>query len=159
MLMDHTESKETSVEDLSYECDQCEKEFSHAFIEKSHTCIPVFKYPCEKCSFVAISVAELLDHLDIHFKDEAQCTFCQFITNTIENLKMHVIDQHNDSLKYSQPSVEDTKNKEIQMKSAIVCGQCGLNFESMELCKSHINAHSFKCSECEFESEERSEVN
>lgn len=81
MLVDHTESKAPSKEGLRYRCDRCEKEFSHAFLLKSHSCIPVFKYPCEKCSFVAISVAERLEHLDIHFKEEAQCTFCQFKTN------------------------------------------------------------------------------
>ena len=58
---------------------------------------------------------------------------------------MHVIDKH-------------SEKEDIERESAFICGQCGLNFDSMDLCNSHINSHSFKCYKCEFESDERSEV-
>ena len=62
MLVDHKESKHTIEKELTIDCVRCEKVFSHAFLLKSHSCMPMFKYPCDKCSFVAISVSERLEH-------------------------------------------------------------------------------------------------
>ena len=98
MLVEHKEAKHKSTEEINkektvFECNRCETDFQYGFLLKNHTCIPTFKYPCEICTFVAISVGEILEHMNaIHSKNSTPCSFCEFIAKFSENYIMPVAD-------------------------------------------------------------------
>ena len=66
MLDNHHELKHPTPQETSavrHRCEKCEIDFDDAFIFKSHICIITSKYQCEQCSFTAITLAELLSHM------------------------------------------------------------------------------------------------
>ena len=66
MLEDHKELKNGSKIDSesSLQCERCEQKFPYPFLMKKHACTPVYKYPRERCTFIALGLRELLVHMD-----------------------------------------------------------------------------------------------
>ena len=106
MLVEHKESKHRNSKEWNEEeaikCNRCEKQFKHAFLLKNHTCIPAFKYPCQTCQFVAISVIELLEHMNgVHSKKSTPkapepfpCGSCGLVLATFNLLQDHMNIHH-----------------------------------------------------------------
>ena len=63
----HHESKHLTTQEtkaVKYRCEKCEIDFDDFFIFKSHICIVTSKYQCEQCSFTAVTLVELLSHME-----------------------------------------------------------------------------------------------
>lgn len=48
---------------IKRKCEKCEGEFDAGFIFEAHKCIITSKYHCEQCTFTAVTLAELLEHM------------------------------------------------------------------------------------------------
>ena len=59
-------------------------------------CQPVeYKYPCQMCNFHAITMFELLDHMEkIQANTAVKCSYCEY---KAEDLTNHMISEHGDS--------------------------------------------------------------
>ena len=152
MLAEHKESKHSNPKEMemaSYECDRCEKQFKHAFLLKNHTCIPAFKYPCQVCTFVAISVIELLEHMNgVHSKKSipsknpecVTCPFCKLKAKNLDELKTHFEHIH----------TKKNEQDDIQIRESLNCPKCSFKGPKSELEK-HVKSKHEKhhvCEEC-----------
>ena len=64
LLEDHKEVKHKKNNDkLLTICEGCDKSFPFPFLLKYHFCFPEFKFGCLKCTFIGISMADLLAHV------------------------------------------------------------------------------------------------
>ena len=96
ILEEHMESKHINKEVLpdGLDCDKCEKTFPTKFHHEFHKCKSPYKYPCHICEFSGLSVLEILSHInDDHFK----CKSCNHISNTKEDLDVHIQLIHKDT--------------------------------------------------------------
>ena len=100
MLENHMEAKHKKKDDepKRHQCESCENTFPTLFHVRYHTCTPQFKYPCDKCEFKALSISELLTHVEqTHTKALVQCTYCEFKAKDAADLKTHIVTKHEDS--------------------------------------------------------------
>ena len=101
LLDDHKESKHTTQPEPTVEkrkCEKCEKEFDAGFVFEAHKCIVTSKFQCELCTFKAVTLSELLEHM---------------VTNHAQELKNHLA---------------NVKQPEPEHKKDITCENCGDNF-------------------------------
>ena len=152
MLMEHKESKHTNPEvKLDIECKKCEKSFPYMFHYNAHSCTPVYKYPCEKCNFIAAELSEIVEHMvDIHTGQLLQCSSCDFQVKDKETLDMHVKSVHS-------PDVEDSNKIMYQDKAAeskpeeVKCDQCEFVTKDIPSFINHIRTgHSEEAVACQY---------
>ena len=126
MLENHKESKhankEHSKEEVSsHECRICDTVFQYSFLLKSHACVPAFKFPCGKCSFVGITLGEVLEHMEeVHIMTLILCAQCDFTAQNKNSLEVHMAKKH----KASEKVILEESNSE----SLSACSESGNNF-------------------------------
>ena len=137
--MKHPTPQEAS--DIRHRCEKCEIDFDDAFIFKSHICIITSKYQCERCTFTAITFAELLshmvsehtglvqEHLSQIEKPKAEpskikCDQCAFIADDIPAMITHIRKGHGKvACNYCEETAgttEELKNHMCEMHPEIV---------------------------------------
>ena len=106
----HTESKHSKKSDIlpPNKCDRCEKVFVEMLQFKHHICKPQSKYQCEQCTFAAVSLSELLDHVETkHTNNPAQtisdpsrikCDQCDFTAENVSTFILHIRTEHRHEL-------------------------------------------------------------
>ena len=179
ILEEHMESKHINKEVLpdGLDCDKCEKTFPTKFHHEFHKCKSPYKYPCHICEFSGLSVLEILSHInDDHFK----CRSCNHISNTKEDLDVHIQLIHKDTkidialkdqnalqcdqcaykcrlniqLKKHRNSVHGNNKPIPQSDEPFPCNFCDFVFEHFYLLQEHMKDHhtqpQFTCRYCEF---------
>ena len=121
MLENHIEEKHKKHEPWWHQdkhenhfCERCEKSFPNIFLRKYHNCTPLSKYACDICTFMAITLDELLDHYeDSHTRQRNRCSSCDFKAKDEEELKDHILTQHEDKRKPCPHCVFIAKDEEV----------------------------------------------
>ena len=119
LLDDHKETKHPEIQlpviDTKRRCEKCEKEFEGGFIFDAQKCIFSSKYHCEHCTFTAVTLAELLEHMvEEHTKT---------LKNHLENIK--------------QPKKASPEPTAVPETSGIKCDQCEFLAENVSEMISH----------------------
>lgn len=115
-------------------CTECGKGFStksqlKVHITQIHTNLKPFS--CSFCDKVFSSNANKIVHEKLHSNERYPCEQCDYTTNTIQNLKRHMI-RHQDVYKYT-------------------CATCGQQFKCSGSLKMHQYTHkenNFECEQC-----------
>ena len=115
ILENHIEVKHNvkEVETPRLKCERCENYFGKPFQLKHHSCKVQSKYQCEQCTFLAVTLSELLDHIEVKHprrrnisshmkkpdenpseKSEIKCDQCEFIAEDISVYVKHLITEH-----------------------------------------------------------------
>ena len=82
------------------QCERCEKEFVGIIHFKHHICKPDSKFQCELCEFGAVTIHELLDHMEKEHTNKPssnnriQCYQCPHIAEDGQTLLKHVKNDH-----------------------------------------------------------------
>ena len=119
-ISDNSDSNGMSI---IIKCDKCDKNFSSKFNLRAHE--RKIKYSCEKCQDSFCSRGGLSAHMKTkHGKQELQCSNCDTVFSTKQNLKIHV-----------------------QNQSANPCGQCSAIFCNAHALKGHVYS-DHTCKKC-----------
>ena len=151
MLVTHKESKHTNPEEkLNIECKTCEKSFPYLFHYNEHSCKPIFKYPCEKCKFKAIELAEIVEHVvNVHTGQTFHCSSCDFQAEDKEGLDMHVKCVHTMDIRNVNDAICQSKTEAKVEK--IKCDQCDFVAEESKTFIKHIRTgHSDPTIACQY---------
>ena len=142
------------AEATNHQCERCEETFKHIFVKRHHNCIPKSKYPCPKCDFMAITMHELLTHMeDLHVSSKAihnlKCDRCDYKYNTNEQIRSHI------QIKHETPKVDIDPKEQIVLQ----CDQCDFKCHlNIQLNKHKKAIHKpedlkYKCTFCAFQSD------
>ena len=101
LLEKHHESKHKKRKENiqnPQKCNTCEKIFLEDIFFKYHSCSPDSKFVCQLCKFRAISLFELLTHMENHREKIFSCSQCEFKVQDECDLKQHVVTNHKQTL-------------------------------------------------------------
>ena len=163
MLEDHIELKHSSTKTSPAEkpvfgCDRCEQQFSYSFLLKEHTCQPLFKYPCEMCTFIAVGLIEILEHMDkVHkTKNLVQCPHCDFKAQHNQDLDFHITEKH-DQLADDTVNINEEKSQKSEEEpnkangTGIKCDKCDFVADEIPVFISHIRTgHTDIGEDCQY---------
>jgi hypothetical protein len=108
LLEAHKEPKHTSAKKREV--------FSYPFLMENHGCSPVFKYPCEMCTFVFIGFSEPLEHMDlVHTNALASCSKCDYKTKNQNDLDVHIIDNHSEPGPIEREQYEENLSQKLKL--------------------------------------------
>lgn len=114
-------------------CTQCGKGFSTRTQLKTHTTqvhTNLKPYPCSFCDKAFSSQSNRIVHEQIHSNEKFSCEQCDYTTNTVFNLRRHLI-KHQDIYKYT-------------------CATCGQQFKTSVSLNLHQYTHQENSAECEY---------
>ena len=117
---------------------------------ENHECTPVFKYPCEKCTFVAIGFSELLEHMDlVHTNALASCSKCDYKTKNQNDLDVYIIDNHAEP--GPGPIEREQHEENLSQKAEIKFDQCDFVATGVPEFIKHIrNGHMHQGENCKY---------
>ena len=75
-------------------CKKCEKSYPDIFLFSYHTCSPETKFACQSCTFRAITLPELLAHVESHVRPVYPCSYCGLKATNQRELLAHIEDKH-----------------------------------------------------------------
>ena len=147
MVEDHKEQKHASIkasEEETMTRERCEKDFAYRFHFKQHACEPAYKFPCEKCTFIAHELVEITEHMvQFHTSTLHGCTNCNFKTGQEEKLKEHA-GMH-------CPATKKAVKSKIADDLKIKCDQCEFTADGIPDLITHIRGgHSVEKENCKY---------
>ena len=131
IIENHQASKHRYIHELKknpvYKCKKCEKNVDDSFFAKPHTCIVTSKFQCEQCTFTAVTLSELFDHMENDHKNELKrhmstrmqpttciessnikCDQCIFVAKDVPILIKHIRTTHmKEPCQYCDHEAED----------------------------------------------------
>ena len=156
LLENHMESKHEKKPSLldDPQCEKCGKKFPLYFLSRYHICGPQYTYPCQVCSFVAIDLEEIIDHvLMSHIKKSESKFKCQECDYT--SIDETAFNNHKQT-KHMSLKVDINIKDQVVIKCDHCDFKCRLNIQLRKHIQSthghEDNEYRYKCELCDFES-------